>query len=52
MTFLGVEAVFYSLKMLVKKNMFSERLSVSAREFNILSGKNLEGKHYTIAGNQ
>ena len=52
MTFLGVDAIFYSLEMLVKKNMFFERLSVSAREFNILGGKNLEAKYYTIVGNQ
>lgn len=51
MTFLGVDAIFYSLEMLVKKKKnFFERLS--AREFNILGGKNLEAKYYTIAGNQ
>lgn len=45
-------AIFYSLEMLVKKNTFFERLSVSAREFSVWGRKNLEAKYYTIAGNQ
>lgn len=34
-----------------KKKKYFERLSVSARKFNILSRKNLEAKYYTVAGN-